>query len=209
MISDWHTGIPAYSDRRLDRDTGDKLRVILFGNRCRCTHTKDIRLRVTLRTDKSAHIFDDACGRNMKFFEHIQRPSAVIEGNFLRCRDGNTCCYRYRLSQCQLCITCSWRHIDDKHIQFRPEDISQELLDRLHDHRTSPDQRLSRLHQRTHRHHLYTISFHWHHFVALNFRFLIIHTHHPRNVWSIDIGVKEADFFTLHRHRDCQVDSGC
>ena len=46
-------------------------------------------------------------------------------------------------------------------------------------------------------------------FIAFDLRFNSFKSQHTRNIWSIDIGIKQAYFFTLHRHRNRKVDRCC
>ena len=76
-----------------------------------------------VRRNEVGHIFDYAEDRDIDLVEHLQAFSRIDEGKVIRGRHDDGSRQRRLLSQCQCCISRSWRKVDDQIIKFSPDDV--------------------------------------------------------------------------------------
>ncbi len=133
-----------------------------FGLVASSTTTKDVVGLAAIRASEAAHVFDHAGDRNVDFAEHTDGFDSVQQSDFLRGANHDGTRDRDRLRKRQRDVAGARWHVDDQVIQFAPRCVTQELLNRTVQHRTTPNHGLVRFQQETHRHDRHcTFGFGW------------------------------------------------
>ena len=148
------------------------------------------------RRNEITHVFDQAQNRHVHLLKHGNPFADHSERCLLGCGDNNAAIQRNSLAKRKLSIPCPGWQIYQKEIQLPPLDGANELLDRLHDHRSAPDNRLVAVQQKTHAHEFHAMIGRRHHFLLLADGRALLDSHHQRDAWSIDVTIQQTDTST-------------
>src|SRR5882724_2127789 len=99
-----------------------------------------------------AHVLHDTKNWHIDFLKHGNALPHDPKGCFLRSGHDDSAIEGHSLAKGKLRIACARGQIHQQEVQFAPIDSADELLNRFHDHRSSPDHRLIAVQQETHAH---------------------------------------------------------
>ena len=147
-----------------------------------------------MATDEVAHVLDDAQHRDVDLAEHGQPFPGVDESDVLWRGHDHRTVERHLLGQGQLGVAGARREIDDHEVERAPVHVGEELIERLHDHRTAPDDRRVGVGDETERHRLDAVTLHRNDLLGalIDLRAPLDPQHHLLG-GAIDVGVEKSD----------------
>mmetsp|Transcript_28967 Transcript_28967/g.55477 ORF Transcript_28967/g.55477 Transcript_28967/m.55477 type:complete len:221 (+) Transcript_28967:990-1652(+) len=156
--------------------------------------------------DMRAHILDHADDRDVQLVEHVDPFAGVDQGHILRGRDDNRSIHGCLLRQRHLHVTRARRKVHDQHIQRAPLHLRHHLLQRAHQHRTTPDHRLILVRHQADGHHRDAVVAHRQDRLAVRRGRTTGHPEHSRLRWAVNVRIQKADAPPLLRQ--CAGDVG-
>ena len=144
--------------RREQRDSGHQVDTDLVCQGRRLHPEPNSSYRLPSSAGEPRHVLHDSDHLLIDFGGHERGPSGHPLGRRLWCRDQQDLGARKELGHRDRDVTGPWWHVHDQEVEVVPEDVLEELLDRLVQHRASPDHCLVVAHEIVHRHHLHPIG---------------------------------------------------
>src|SRR5688572_18193400 len=136
-----HASVAPFTDFGEKRNLAEK-RSVLAGRFCpAAAMTKNLDA-LTARRGEIAHVLNDPEDRHVHLVEHGNAFADHNKGSFLRSGDNDAAIQRDSLAEGKLRVASAGRQIYQQDVQIAPGHRSDELLDRLHDHRSAPDNRI-------------------------------------------------------------------
>src|SRR5262245_22398662 len=184
--------IAAEGDLRVERDLAQERDAELLGRPPAAAVLEDLLAVPALGAQVVRHVLDDAEDGDVDLLEHREALARVDERDVLRRRDDDGPGQVDLLRQRQLGVAGPGRKVDDEVVERAPRDVLEELLDRLHDHRPAPDDRLVDVHEEPERHDLDAVALDRNDLVRLVDVGLLVDPHHHLLRRPVDVGVHEA-----------------
>src|SRR4051794_13758838 len=116
-------GVAADSDQSLERNLSEQLDAVLIGGAPPAAKPEDVVHFVAVRTNESAHVFDDTQDRRLHLLEHLQTLHRIRQRDVLRRRYDHGAGDWNLLDERELNVACARGKINDQIIEISPIDV--------------------------------------------------------------------------------------
>ena len=181
------------ADARVERHRAEERQLVAGGKVASTAGSEDVGALVAVRADESAHVLDDAEHRHVELAEHLDAAAHVGERHILRRRADDCPGHRHALREAQLHVARSRGQIDHEVVELAPRDFVEKLAQRLGEHRTAPDDRLTGIEDRAERHHLESVRLERLHLPVGTGVGTLADPEHDRDVGAVDVRVEQPD----------------
>ena len=155
---------------------------------------EDVFLVAALGAGVMGHVLDEAEGGDVHLPEHVEAFARVDEGDVLGRGDDDGAGQRDPLGERELHVSRPRRQVHQEEVLLAPAHAGQQLVDRLHDHRSPPDGRLIGVHERAQRGHENAVALDGQEaVVGLVDVGLLVDAHHHLLRRAVDVGVDQTD----------------
>ncbi len=167
--------------------------------------TEDMRLVPAVGADIAGHVLDDAQQGGVELAEHVDGLAGVDQRHVLRGRHDDRAGHLIPLAQRQLDVAGARRQVHHQHVEGPPRDLPQHLLQRPHQHRPAPDDRLAFLQHQADRHGGDPVGGQGQDRLAVGRLRAAGHAHHAGLRGTVDVGIQKTRPQPLLRQRHGQV----
>ena len=150
------------------------------------------------------HVLDHALDRQVHLLGHERGPLRHLLRGRLGRGDDVDLGVRQELREGDRDVAGARREVDEQEVGVVPVDVGEELLERLVEHRTTPDDRLVLLGEEAHRDAAHAVGLGRHEHAVEDDR-RAAHTEHPRDREAPDVGVDHRDALATSGEGDRQV----
>ncbi len=165
---------------------------------------EDFHALATIRAYQIAHVLHNPQYRRIGHQKHFHAAHHIGEGHPLRRGDDHHPSQVDQLHQRQRHVAGAWGQIHHQVIQVLPGNFEEHLLDRPHEQRPAPDQRLSGLDQVIKRHDLQAVRGNRNDPVPMHLR-MAQASQHLGDVGAVEVGVQQAHLGSAVRQAQSQV----
>src|SRR5262245_25829801 len=113
-----HASVAALADFHTERYLATEIKSVFVGKFLPATLAKDLVAVSRIGRDEIGHVLDNAKHRNVDGLEHLDCPSNIGKRYFLWRSNENRSLNRYKLSERELDVAGSRRHVDNEVIEF-------------------------------------------------------------------------------------------
>ena len=138
------------------------------------------------------HVFHQAQNGHTHLLEHRDALACIQQGNVLRRGHDHRAGNGHALTQGELDIARTGRHVHHQVVHVLPVGLAQQLFQRLRRHGAAPDHGLVRVHEKADGHDLHTMVDQRLHGLAVQAVGPAVNAHHHGLAGAVDIGVQQA-----------------
>src|SRR3569832_1823138 len=201
-------GIGVGTDAAIQRQRTEEFHAVVLAHALAAAFAEDALFVATLRADVQAHVLDHPDDGDADLLEHLETLARVNQRDVLRRGDDHRARHRHALCQRQLDVAGAGRQVDHQVVEVVPVGIVQQLLQRLGDHRATPDHGRFDVDQEADRHRLDAVADQRLEVLAVVGLGLVGDAQHGRLRRAVDISVQHADTRAFGGQRQRQVDGG-
>jgi hypothetical protein len=167
---------------------------------------EDSFLMPAMAADVQAHVLDDPEHGHVNLLEHLEPFARIGQRDVLRRRDDDRSADGNALSERQLDIAGSGRHVDDQVVEIAPAGLRQQLVEGRRHHRPAPGHRLLLVDEEADRHGLEAMrDERLEQLAVARLRPPPREAQHARLARPVDVRVEQADLRALGGEREREI----